>query len=269
MSRSRGAVILLCAALLPAGGAGGCGAGQPEAAGRSPAADAEWAWLQRTRTALDEQRIRLAGGPADPQLARQTQALAEELDRRLVEFLNADPPVQGQPLSSRQKAALRLKSDEDVQLARAFIERGGDYQRAIDIYEEALAVDPGNPGLGQELARAQARRYVARAAFAQVRNGMDQDAVRRLLGQPNLNHVRVYPGKGPGKGEVVGWFYPRDASGAAAAVWFHQEDGRFTVYLADFGAPPPPQQAAPTGPSPGVPRRIGGIGRKTPRSSST
>lgn len=242
LSRRRGAV-LLCAALLLAGGCGGGKGGEPGAARRSPAAEAEWAWLQRTKTALDEQRAREARNPADPQLARQTQALAEELDRRLVEFLNADPPVQGQPLSSRQKAALRLKSDEDIELARTFIERGGDYQRAVDIYKEALTVDPGNPRLQQELARAQARRYVARQVFVQVQKGMDQDAVRRLLGSPNLNNVRSYAGKGD-QG-VVGWFYPRDASGAAAAVWFHKEDGRLTVYLADFDAVQP--QAAPSG----------------------
>jgi tetratricopeptide (TPR) repeat protein len=239
----RGAVpfILGVCCLLPLAG---CGSGEHDrgAVRRSGAPEAEWTWLQKTRTELDAQRARLAAAPTDAKLAQQTQALSDEFDRRLVAFLNADPPVQGETLTSRQREALHMKSDEDIHLAHTFIEQGGDYERAIDIYKQALVVDPGNPRLREELARAQGRRYMAREAFVQVQKGMDQDAVRRLLGQPNLNNVHAYPDRG-----VVGWFYRKDASGAAAAVWFHKEDGRFVVYLADFDALQP-QQAAPAGP---------------------
>lgn len=239
---------LLCALLL-APGAAGCGGSKPDegaAARPSPASDAEWAWLQKAQGELQSRRAQLAAAPANPQLARETELLGADFDRRLIDFLNADPPVQGEPLSDRQKAALRMKTDEDIHLARTFIEQGGDYQRAIDIYKEALAVDPGNPRLREELARAQARRYVTGEAFAQVQKGMDQEEVRRQLGQPNLNNVRNYAERG-----VVGWFYPKDASGAAAAVWFHKEDGRFTVYLTDFEAvrpAAPPETGPPQAP---------------------
>jgi hypothetical protein len=50
--------------------------------------------------------------------------------------------------------------------------------------------------------------------------------------------VREYPDRG-----VVGWFYPKDASGTAAAVWFAKNDGhdgRYAVYLFDFDAIKPP-----------------------------
>jgi hypothetical protein len=67
-----------------------------------------------------------------------------------------------------------------------------------------------------------------------------------LLGQPNLHNVREYPGL-----EVVGWFYPKDESGAAAAVWFHIDGGRYTVYLSDFDALQPRSPAEP----PPVPHR--------------
>ena len=138
-------------------------------------------------------------------------------------------------MTQRQKAALRMKSDEDVVLAHQLIDEGGDYQRAIEIYKEDLAIDPGDPRLAEELAKAQGRRYMARDVFAQLKKGMSQDEVRGLLGAPNPHSVRDYPDRG-----VVGWFYPKDASGAAAAVWFAKSDGRYAVYLVDFDAIKPP-----------------------------
>ncbi len=251
--RKRGAV-LLCGFLLAVGfavGTTGCGpeAGERQAAGRNPAADAEWSWLQQTQRTLNEQRARLAAGAGDPELGRRSEALAVEFNRRLAEFINADPPVQGEPLTERQQAAIGMKSDEDIRLARQFIAQGGDYQRAIDIYKEALAVDPGNPRLREELAKAQARRYMTREAFAQVKEGMDREEVRRLLGQPNLHNVRDYPQR-----NVVAWFYPKDESGAAAAVWFHADGDRYTVYQFDFDALPAQPLAEPVQP-PQAPRR--------------
>jgi tetratricopeptide (TPR) repeat protein len=239
-ARRHGAA-LLCGALLLLAGAPGCGRRAAETAARpeSSESQSEWAWLQRTKADLDARRARLAAQP-DPRLQKETQALSDELNRRLAAFLNADPPIQGEPLSGRQQAALRMKSDEEIQLARTWIEQGGDFQRAIDIYKEALVVDPDNPRLKEELARAQARRYMTRETFAQARKGMEPDEVRRLLGAPNLNNVRSYPERG-----VTGWFYPRDANGDAAAVWFHKEDGKTVVYLTDFDALHPQPPAAP------------------------
>lgn len=236
--RSLGAVLLVGMALAASAG---CGPSTSERRGeqQSPALEAEWTALQQAGQALQRERAKLAGGTADPQLARRTEILAGQFNRRLIAFLNADPPVQGEPLSERQRAAIRLKSDEDILLARQHIERAGDYLRAIEIYKEALIVDPGYPRLHQELASAQARRYMDRETFQQVKEGMEQEAVRQLLGQPNAHNVREYPER-----EVVGWFYPKDASGAAAAVWFHQEGGRSTVYLFDFEALQPLREPA-------------------------
>ncbi|MEA2600378.1 MAG: hypothetical protein QOF89_1370 [Acidobacteriota bacterium] len=235
-TRTLGAA-LVCAVLGATALATGCGKSRQETGTmqRSPASEAEWASLQKTQRTLAEQRGRLAtADPADPgtaALRRQTAALAAELNARLVGFINADPPVQGQPLTRRQQAAIRMKSDEDILLAHEFIDAGGDYQRALEIYQEALAVDPGYARLEEELAKAQARRYTTREAFAQLKKGMSQDEVRGLLGAPNLHSVRDYPDRG-----VVGWFYPKDASGAAAAVWFAKSDGGYAVYLFDFDA---------------------------------
>ncbi|HEX2222568.1 MAG TPA: hypothetical protein VHN15_00025 [Thermoanaerobaculia bacterium] len=260
-------VVLSLLALAPAG----CGGpadppGQAAAAAsRSASAEAEWEWLTKTRAALDQKRVQLAqlrgssqraqaGEKPDPQavqkeaeLRKEVEALSLELGRRLVDFINSDPPLAGEPLSERQKAALRMKSDEDIALARDYVERGGDYRRAIEIYEAALVVDPDYDRLRQELERARAERYMTRERFDQVKEGMSDAEVRALLGQPNLHNVREYKDKG-----VLAWFYPRDASGAAAAVFFKKEGEQLEAYAMSFEALPKdlrgPRAPAPRGP---------------------
>jgi hypothetical protein len=246
-------------------------------------AEAEWAWLVAAKSRLDVRRGELAAsgepaallspaappaspaGPGGPgaagagagagagegalsprdRLAREVDALAQQFGRRLVAYINANPPVEGTPLSARQLAAIRMKSDEEMAVAREFIARSGDYRRACEIYEAALAADPQNPRLREELQRAEAARFIAPGRFARAAPGMTAGQVRDALGPPNAHDVRGYPDKG-----VVGWFYPKDAAGAAAAVWFARRDGKLTVFLCDWNALPSPVPLAPPAPPP-------------------
>jgi tetratricopeptide (TPR) repeat protein len=219
------------------------GCGRPprdaERAARSEAGDAEWSWLQGARKQLDEQRGRLAAQTDAQEAARlrkEIGAQTAELNRRLVDFINANAAASpGGPPDERQRAAIRMKSDEDILLAREYIEQGGDYRRAIEIYETALAADPDYPRLRRELETTKARRYMTLQRFGQVKEGMAPDEVRRLLGSPNLQDVRNYPERG-----ITAWFYPKDATGAAAAVWFQKKTAQAEVYLLDFDAIQPP-----------------------------
>lgn len=269
LRKNRKPLFALLCVLLAGAAAAGCGEGagdSHEPAGTPAAAEGEWAWLQKAHQALQGKRQQLAeleAGAGAPGAARdsaqQATALRAEVDRltaqlglRLVAFINSRPPVDDQPLSAVQRAALRLKSDEDILLARAYVERGGDYRRAIEIYEAALAVDPRHPRLRDELAAARRLRYMTRDRFDQVKEGMKGEEVRRLLGAPNLHNVRAYPDR-----EVEAWFYPKDGSGAAAAVWFRTPDKagavEGTVYEADFDAVQPPAPTSPPAPVPGAP----------------
>jgi tetratricopeptide (TPR) repeat protein len=211
-------------------------------AGQTAGADAEWRWLQESRKALAGRREQLAqvpapGKPAPPErapLEKDVMARSEELSHRLIDFINANPPAEGEKPAGRLLEALRMKSDEDIVLAHQFIEQGGDYRRAIEIYEAALAIDPDNPRLKGELAEARAHRYMTAERFAQIKKGMTQDEVRALLGQPNVRDVRDFPERG-----VTAWFYAKDADGRAAAVWFSRENpekAAGVVYRADFNA---------------------------------
>ena len=258
-----GRAAVLAALLAAALAAAGCrGEAEPRRGARL-GDEAEWTWLQAAKRQLDDERSRLdaLGGPAPPpaaggaqgrlspreQLSREVDAGALQLGRRLVAYINADPPVEGAALSARQLAAIRMESDEEIVVAHQFIARSGDYRRACEIYEAALATDPRNPRLREELARARAARYVTAERFALASPGMTVDQVRTALGPPNANDVRSYPDKG-----VVGWFYPKDAGGAAAAVWFEKRQGQLLVYYCDWnavggGATAP---ASPTSPTP-------------------
>jgi tetratricopeptide (TPR) repeat protein len=218
---------------------------------RTEISAAEWSWLQSAHQQLAERRQALAQAEAAkaaddlPRLRGELDSLSTEFNRRLVEYINANAVAQDETPGERLLAAIRMKSDEDLLLARDYIEQAGDYRRAIEIYETALAADPENARLRAALAQAKARRYVSLERFALVKEGMTPDDVRRLLGPPNLQDVRAYPER-----SVTAWFYPKDASGAAAAVWFREDGPASEVYQVDFNAIHPPQPGAP----PGVPR---------------
>lgn len=215
---------------------------------------AEWDWLQTTHQELAEKRESLvraeAAVAADPKLQPEeiaglrgeVDSLAAELNRRLVEYINAHAVAQDETPGERLLAAIRMKSDEDIRLARQYIDQAGDYRRAIEIYETALAADPANARLRAGLENARARRYVTLERFALLKDGMTQTEVRRLLGPPNLQDVRAYPERG-----VTAWFYPKDASGAAAAVWFREDGPAPEVYQLDFNAIHAPQPGAAPG----------------------
>ncbi len=236
---------------------GACGG--DKAADSAAAADAAWTALEAEHTALEAKRAELkaaAGAEATPegQEGQEGQegeaapspaespvaALQKEVDdatqafgEHLVAYINDNPPLVGEPMTERQKAAVRMKSDEDIVLAREYIDKGGDYRKAIKIYEAALMVDPEYDRLKQELADAEAKRFMTEERFGQAKKGMTEDEVRDALGQPLLRNVRFFE-----KENVTAWYYPKDDRGAAAAVWFREDKkkGAKTVYQLQFDA---------------------------------
>jgi tetratricopeptide (TPR) repeat protein len=245
----RGLALLLVAGLTLAA----CANTEEKLAAESSAAqEAKWAELQQMKQALDAKRAELAaardemraaltqgGSAAAPaleplemrvrQLEVETQQLADEFNTELVSYINANPPVEGEPRTERQEAAMHLKSSEDMLYAEEYIEQGGDYSRAIDIYNAALAVDPDNAELQEALARAESQRYMSEERFTQVKKGMTAEQVRDTIGAPFHRNIREFPQ------DVVAWFYPTDPRRSAAAVWFKQRpDGRLEVYKVNY-----------------------------------
>jgi tetratricopeptide (TPR) repeat protein len=239
-----------------------CGPSEEEAA--STARADEWAAIQNDRAALTDLRSQLAAArertaaageaPAAPEGAApatageaaaepQSPATAEEqqlqakvdetTDRfleRLVTFINENAGFQGEEPAPEVAEAIRTKTSEDVLLAREYIERGGDYAKAIDILQSAKVVDPNNQELEAALADAQRFRYMDEERFSRIEKGMTENDVRRELGQVKHQNVRKYE-----DGKVIAWFYPKEG-GAAAAVFFRAKDGQLKVYDTNFEA---------------------------------
>lgn len=156
---------------------------------------------------------------------------AEDWGAALVEFINANPPIQGEPLTEVQQRALELKAEEDLVLAEEHITKGGDYAQAIRIYENILVYAPDHEGAKAALAEAEAGRYMDQERFSRVEEGMTQAEVEEILGPVNYRNRRDFPEQ-----EVVAWFYPKSEAKDAAGVYFRKRNDQWVVYRADFDA---------------------------------
>lgn len=175
--------------------------------------------------------------PADTAaLEQEVQEKADAFGQKLVAFINENPITEGEEPTQMQQAALDMYIEENMAIAREYIEKGGDYRQAIELYQQTLTLDPDNATLKQAMADAEANRYMTAERFALVEDGMTQEEVRAAIGQVNLRNVREYE-----EGARVAWFYPREeGSEYAAGVFFErQDDGSYTVYSADFDAMTP------------------------------
>lgn len=208
--------------------------------------------LQQVRQDLADLRERLVqaeagelpeGEEADPtelrtQIEQKDAELTDKagaLNQALTDFINADPPIEGEPIPEATAAAITMKVDEDILLAREYITEGGDYARAITMYDNILAYAPENPDVLEAKEEAERLRYMDEERFSQVEKGMTEGQVEEILGKTNPRNRRNYDDVGR-----AAWYYPKSPDGDAAAVMFRQRDGRLEVYDTNWNAVPKP-----------------------------
>lgn len=208
--------------------------------------------LQQVRQDLADLRERLAqaeagelpeGEEADPtelrtQIEQKDAELTDKagaLNQALTEFINADPPIEGEPIPEATAAAITMKVDEDILLAREYITEGGDYARAITMYDNILAYAPENANVLEAKAEAERLRYMDEERFSQVEEGMTEAQVEEVLGKTNPRNRRNFEDVGR-----AAWYYPKSPDGDAAAVMFRERNGRLEVYETNFDAVPKP-----------------------------
>lgn len=215
----------------------GCAGSKDEknAAASAEARKADWAWLENAKKDLDAKRQELAGveaqAAAGADVKAQLDRLNAEVDKaeeilggKLAAYINADPPVVDEPMKPEVLAAMRMKSSEDILIAKEFVALGGDYRKAIDIINSSLAADPDNPALKSALADLEAKRFMTQERFAAVKKGMNEADVRGALGMPYNRNIKHYPDK-----KITAWFYPKNEQGDAAGIWFNEKGVAYQV----------------------------------------
>lgn len=132
--------------------------------------------------------------------------------------------------------AASLLAREKIMLADQYMTVLSRYDKAIEVYREALELQPGSADATQRIAEAERRRFVAMSDFATVKTGMREDAVQRAVGLPREDWIkqvvqnnRVYSV----------WIYPK-SDGGAAAVYF--DNG--IVYHTNWNAAAPPRSGS-------------------------
>ncbi|MEM9554868.1 MAG: hypothetical protein AAGC60_11455 [Acidobacteriota bacterium] len=184
-----------------------------------------------TREELEAQVAELEGEIED---------LGGQFYTAVVDFLNSQEILEGAELTPGQRRVFDLKAQEDILVADEYIVRGGDWGRAIEIYESALLADPTNEALLAAKATAEEMRFMNEERFSQVEKGMTQDAVRDLLGTVKPSNIRDFEER-----NRIGWFYRKEDRGAAGVYFKPKTQGGeeiWVVEVADYDAVPSPTE---------------------------
>lgn len=130
--------------------------------------------------------------------------------------------------------AAALLAREKIILGDEYMQVLSRYDKAIELYREALEFQPDSLDARQRIALAESRRYASFDAFAKVAKGMKEEAVQGLVGLPREDWIkqvtqnnRVYSV----------WIYPK-ADGGASAIYF--DNG--VVYHTNWNAAAPAAQ---------------------------
>ncbi len=139
-------------------------------------------------------------------------ALMDNLTIFLDKTLN-DEQLKGKPEVAK---AIRLYSDECIITGEEFIKEGGKYKEAIDIYNQALSLDPNYELLKNKIKEAEDFRFIKKERFDQVKNGMTMEEVKAICGYPNVSYIQEKEEKGR---KIIAWFYPKEDQ-KAAGIFF-------------------------------------------------
>lgn len=128
--------------------------------------------------------------------------------------------------------AATILAKEKIALGDEYMNVLSRYDKAIELYRQALEIDSGNVEALQRIAVAEQRRFVSMNAFALIKTGMREEDVRKLVGFPREDWIKQVMQNG----RVYSvWIYPK-SDGGASAIYF--DNG--VVYHTNWNAAAPP-----------------------------
>ena len=192
--------------------------------------DADYQWLQTLRKAQ----------PVPPPNASRKQQIEtllanhSKIEPAYVAFIDKLDEYYRRTADPRAAA---MYAREKIAMGDEYMNVLSRYDRAIELYREALKYEPQNADALRKIGEAEQRRFVSMTSFASVKTGMKEDDVQKLVGIPRedwikqvVQNSRVYSV----------WIYPK-SDGGASAIYF--DNG--VVYHTNWNAaaPQPPAQA--------------------------
>jgi hypothetical protein len=190
---------------------------------------ADYQWLETMRKA---QRQPAAGASRKERIEITLENL-KKLEPSYVVFIDK---VHGYHDRTGDPRAAQLLAREKILLGDEYMNVLSRYDMALDHYRAALQLQPDSTDAQQRIALAEQRRYVSMTAFANVKAGMKEEAVQKLVGLPREDWIKQVV---QNKRVYSVWIYPK-ADGGASAIYF--DNG--IVYHTNWNAAAPPSSAA-------------------------
>ena len=185
----------------------------------------DYAWIEGLRKA----QAPLPPNASRKQMIEVTLANLQKIEPSLNAFMGKVTEYYDR---THDRRAAQLLAREKVIMGDQYFGILSRYDRALQEYRTALALDPDNADIRKRIEMAESRRFVPMSTFAQVKNGMKEDDVRQLVGLPREDWIkqvvqnnRVYSV----------WIYPKE-DGGASAIYF--DNG--VVYHTNWNAAAPP-----------------------------
>lgn len=198
--------------------------------------DREWNALLAEYQRFDTLRTTAPMPPADAPRSRQIEALLEAHKKLEPSYTPLLEKLKEYYERTGDARAASLYSNEKVRLGDEYMYVLSRYDRAVTLYDAALALDPSNDLARARRDEAEKKRFVSMDAFSTVKTGMSEREVQQIVGIPREDWIKQVVQKG--RAYSV-WIYPK-IDGGASAIYF--DNG--VVYHSNWNAAPAPAAPA-------------------------